>query len=441
MMKCIIENDLSELKSVGHDSESLTGRFYNAAYQLYKDVSRNFTNEVESYTELEKLKLQFSELEFMKEAVKYNITQEDLVVYISVFVTTLEDNTSTDLNELGNNLYKTLEHKLRFRKKFARKDSVLFTENIIDYDESYYVEGRAVVFTDWFKEKVMAEFELEKVAKEYVPKICKLIKPTDLYKKKLIYSEQLSESVERIGKIISREKLEELQNRLSENGLPKGVTIMLHGYPGTGKTETVQQLAMQCNRDIYMVDISSIRNKYVGESEKNLKSIFEEYRKAVRINKNYPILLFNESDALIGKRITVDRSVDQMENSMQNILLQELEKFDGILFATTNLLTNLDKAFERRFLFKLKFEKPGIEARESIWKEKLPELNENEILQLAGQFEFSGGQIDNIVKKTILEKALGGCVTFDQILKFCEEETFMNGNNNNSLGFRILSKD
>ena len=269
IIRCITENDLSGLK-VAPDTESLTAKFYATAHYLFKDLSRNFTSAQDFYKELEKLKHQFSELAFMKEALHYNITEEDLVVYFSVFVDAIEGDNATDLNNLANNLYKGLDHKLRFRKKFMKKESFLFTENIIEFDENYYVEGKAVVFTDWFKEKVLAEFELENVAKEYTPRVCTVIKPAAVYAKKLYYTDELKDNVEKIKNIIREDKLNEIQEQLTKNGLTKGITVMLHGYPGTGKTETVQQLALESGREIYMVDIANIRNKYVGESEKTL---------------------------------------------------------------------------------------------------------------------------------------------------------------------------
>lgn len=90
---------------------------------------------------------------------------------------------------------------------------------------------------------------------------------------------------------------------------------------------------------------------WVGESEKNIKGIFDDYKQKVKQSVKAPILLFNEADAIIGKRqVGAERAVEKMENSIQNIILQEIEQLDGILIATTNLAENMDKAFERRFL-------------------------------------------------------------------------------------------
>ena len=112
------------------------------------------------------------------------------------------------------------------------------------------------------------------------------------------------------------------------------------------------------------VNISEIKSMWVGESEKNIKAIFDRYRVVAKQSKRIPILLFNEADAVIGKRKEgAERSVDKMENSIQNIILQEMESLEGIMIATTNLVQNMDSAFERRFLYKVKFEKPELAQR------------------------------------------------------------------------------
>ena len=138
-----------------------------------------------------------------------------------------------------------------------------------------------------------------------------------------------------------------------------------------------------------------------------------------------PILLFNEADAILGVRMEgAQRSVDKMENSLQNIFLQEMEQFSGILIATTNLTKNLDKAFERRFLYKICFTKPTLEIRSKIWQTMIPEIKSEEALRLAGDFAFSGGQIENVVRKRAVDAILNGCEPdFETMLGYCKEET------------------
>ena len=210
---------------------------------------------------------------------------------------------------------------------------------------------------------------------------------------------------------------------------------------GTGKTETVYQLAKQTGRDIYQVDYSQLRSKWVGDSEKNVKAMFDEYRHLCKGAKRMPILLLNEADALIGKRLeSAERAVDKGENAIQNIVLQEMENFDGILIATTNLTGNIDSAFGRRFLYKIEFEKPDMATRARIWRSMLPSLNNGDATVLSESFPlFSGGQIENVTRKVTVNEVLHGGVTkLDDIIILCEHETMDNSHKGGkSIGFQI----
>ena len=172
--------------------------------------------------------------------------------------------------------------------------------------------------------------------------------------------------------------------------------------------------------------MSKLRNKWVGDSEKSIKSVFSIYRRLCRKSERFPILLFNEADAIFMKRIeNVEHSVDQMNNTMQNIILQEMENLDGILIATTNLVGNLDAAFKRRFLFKIEFHKPDAGVRAKIWKSMIGGLSEADAETLANRFELSGGNIENVARKSSVEYVLTGQQpTIDTLSTFCEEETF-----------------
>ncbi|MCM1311150.1 MAG: ATP-binding protein, partial [Bacteroides sp.] len=204
-----------------------------------------------------------------------------------------------------------------------------------------------------------------------------------------------------------------------------GFCCLFYGAPGTGKTETVYQLARRTGRDIMRVDVDKIKSCWVGESEKNIKALFDRYRNICRDSALAPILLFNEADAVLGVRMEgAARAVDKMENSIQNIILQEMESLEGIMIATTNLTTNLDKAFERRFLYKVRYEKPTVEARAEIWKAMLPDLGDSDARQLAAEIDLSGGEIENIVRKQSVEAILSGreIVDLPALRKLCQAE-------------------
>ncbi|CAL67531.1 ATP-binding protein [Christiangramia forsetii] len=241
-----------------------------------------------------------------------------------------------------------------------------------------------------------------------------------------------------------------MQEILNSKGLPIGFNCIFYGPPGTGKTEGVLQLARKTGRDLMKVDISETKSKWFGDSEKLIKKIFTNYERIRTAQELAPILLFNEADAILSKRSGIsDSNVDQTINTIQNILLKELENFKGIFIATTNLIDNLDKAFERRFLFKIQIDRPDIAARENIWKSKLDFLAPEQYLELARSFEFSGGEIENIIRKIITHEIINAeKIDFKAILGFCRQEKFEKNLNNNIeekkttiLGFQNYKKE
>ena len=236
-----------------------------------------------------------------------------------------------------------------------------------------------------------------------------LIKPETLAEKALFYTAKNAPQVDELHSFLMPDRYNEIRSRMKDSGFRSGFACLFYGAPGTGKTETVYQLARQTGRSIMAVNVPDIKSKWVGESEKNIKEVFDRYRLAVQRSEIAPILLFNEADAIIGiRREGATSAVDKMENSIQNIILQEIENLDGILIATTNLTQNLDPAFERRFLYKICFEKPDASVREKIWHTMLPALSEEQCATLASAYDLSGGQMENVARKFSINAILYG---------------------------------
>lgn len=243
--------------------------------------------------------------------------------------------------------------------------------------------------------------------------------------KSLFYPTRTSQQISELESLLMPEKFNCVQESLTRHGMRKGFACLFYGAPGTGKTETVLQIARKTGRDIMQVDMSQMRDKYVGESEKNVKAVFTRYRRLCQDSDRTPILLLNEADALLSVRLTsVEHSVDQMANAMQNIILQEMENLDGILIATTNLTSNLDAAFDRRFLYKVEFLKPTAEESRHIWQAMLPALTEENARSLASNYDFSGGQIENIARKQVVSNILHDTEELDMSLikSACDQE-------------------
>ena len=248
--------------------------------------------------------------------------------------------------------------------------------------------------------------------------------PEKIAELKLYFSTETRSQLDLLEKCLEERNYVSLRKRLEERCMQRGIAALLYGPPGTGKTESVMQIAKATGRAIYHVDISSTKSCWFGESEKLIKAVFKKYEDICEHSELRPILLFNEADGIFSKRKDSDSSnVAQTENTIQNIILEEMERLDGILVATTNMADNLDGAFERRFLFKVKFEKPTVEARKSIWLSKMPSLADEEAQALAAAFSFSGGEIDNIVRKaTIMEVLDGKGPDLQEIRRLCREE-------------------
>ena len=250
--------------------------------------------------------------------------------------------------------------------------------------------------------------------------------------KQLYYNPREESELKQLEQLLQPNVFQQVQQRLAESGFRSGFACLFYGVAGCGKTETVLQLARSTNRSILRINPNDIQDKFVGESEKNLKNAFDRYRRMVNDahanDEPCPILLFNEADAVFSRRLNkISSSVDQMQNSLQNILLQEMETLPGILIATTNLSENFDSAFERRFIYKILFEKPSPEVASHIWQTMLPNLTANEALQLAEEYHFTGGQIENIARKQQVEYILTGKQSSMADLQgYCKQEFLHN---------------
>jgi SpoVK/Ycf46/Vps4 family AAA+-type ATPase len=289
--------------------------------------------------------------------------------------------------------------------------------------------------TDTAKKDLLSELNI-KGAQNYKKNLVlyEAIKP-----KKMFYNPRETAAIGKLISLLSEENYCKIHDRLDGKGMRKGFACLFSGWPGTGKTETAWQIARETKRNILMVDISETKSMWYGESEKKIKEIFDSYRTAVENSEIAPILLFNEADAVIGKRKELGgstRAVDQTENTIQNIILQEMENLSGILIATTNLTQNMDKAFERRFLYKITFDKPCAESRKGIWNALLPDLQEDNVSELSGRFELSGGQIENIARKIEVDTIInGGDLSMDMLVRYCKDEVQNSFNATTRIGF------
>jgi SpoVK/Ycf46/Vps4 family AAA+-type ATPase len=183
-----------------------------------------------------------------------------------------------------------------------------------------------------------------------------------------------------------------------------GLSALFSGPSGTGKTMAAEVLARELKLDLYRIDLSCVVSKYIGETEKNLKQIFDA------AEMGGVVLLFDEADALFGKRAEVKDSHDRYANIEVSYLLQRMENFQGLAILTTNLKTSLDKAFQRRLRFVVDFPFPDAVQREAIWNRIFPAQTPTERLnsKRLAQLNMTGGNIRNIALNAAFLAAEGG---------------------------------
>jgi SpoVK/Ycf46/Vps4 family AAA+-type ATPase len=203
--------------------------------------------------------------------------------------------------------------------------------------------------------------------------------------------------------------------------LGKGLNVLFSGPSGTGKTMSAEVLATDLSLDLYKIDLSSVVSKYIGETEKNLGRIFREAE-----NANC-ILLFDEADALFGKRSEVKDSHDRYANIEINYLLQKMEEYEGIVILTTNMLKNLDPAFTRRIQYTVEFPIPDERQRGMLWSQVFPmatplasDLNLDFV---AKRFRLSGANIKSIaLQSAFLAASNGGSVEMEHLVNAISRE-------------------
>lgn len=381
-----------------------------------------------------------SNLAFVKAMALYDINVEDKDFPLFILLCTLfvidgdDDIRCHDLDfiyEEGESVWRWAKRDLsQGNHRFLQKKFIEYT------NDDGFADRESFKITDSAKKLLFSEMNLSAMRGSR-PK-GGMLSFESIKLKQLFYNDKERKLVEELAALLDEKNFQGIRDRLKETNFRSGFACLFYGAPGTGKTETVLQIARKTGRDLIQVNISDIKSMWVGESEKNIKGIFDDYRKMVKQSAKTPILLFNEADAIIGKRMVgAEKAVDKLENNIQNIILQEIEQLDGILIATTNLAENMDKAFERRFLYKVKFEKPDLHGRLQIWQTMIPSLNDADASFLAARYDFSGGEIENIARHYTIQSILHGkpADMLKSLVGYCDSERLEGRTPKRKVGF------
>ena len=432
VIRCLKHNEVYQLPS--HKGLDCAGVF-EVLNHWFDDLNDDAIGPKELIEEIHKLFDDNPQVAFGQKVKQLHLDENDELLLIKFcYYLICNDDNDIRFNQMENVFYSIADFTTA-KGELRSGTHKLQKKNLIEHRcDNGIANTTQYQLTEDAKRDLLAELKIT-VTEEHLADV---IEPDQLTPKIMFYTDTVQHQVDELNRFFEPEQYAKIRERMQQRGFRQGFTCLFHGGPGTGKTETVYQLARLTGRSIMTVDVPSIKSKWVGDSEKNIKALFDRYRSLVQRAEKAPILLFNEADAIIGiRKAGAEDAVDKMENTIQNIILQEMETLDGIMIATTNLTENLDSAFERRFLYKIRFDKPDATVRGKIWQQMIPELNASDAATLAEHFDFSGGQIENVARKHAINSILYG--TADEMLpvleSYCRCEQLNNGVTRKRIGF------
>jgi len=416
---------IPDMKPYGDHLEYLQEQFFRMElYQKIASLKQNYEEDSPTIVRLrkrlvqlentisERVKLTKHSLELEHFFKEKHLNDKEQLIFLALLKEEYSggDESVRDMNALIDLISLNDKEKISNRG-LLEENARLIKNEIIDYDEiftpfgglqrSFYINEEVLHnIINQQKKKKKIKVKLETLMKEQ--EIFELIEPKTSLDDVVLHPktrEVLDGLLRQVDKSVAH-LLKEWGIKDKKSGID--ARIIFYGPAGTGKTMTAHSLAKSLKKQILAFDCSKILSMYVGESEKNVRKIFDTYKELCEKSKSEPVLLLNEADQFLSSRSQVSVSgAEKMHNQMQNIFLEQIEKFDGLLIATTNLLETIDPAFSRRFNYKVKFEKPDLTQRKELWKRNMPKnapMADDIDMDKLASYPLTGGQITIVVK-------------------------------------------
>lgn len=455
--KALVKNEIKE--SYKDFLEYLKDEFLKVElYQRFAFVKSNFyklkiKDEINLVEKNIKDRLKISKIKnTLNEIYKENsLNKKEQLIFLALLKEEYTiDNESSNLRELNYLLSLVSDDEFEFKenKKLLDDNSKLIQNNLLEYDEylnSFGEITKSFFISDYFLQKIIdtkpkqnKKIKLQNAIKEQ--DIFELIEP-NTHINDVIMPKATKELLKNILKQQDKKVLERLNKWNIKTSKNIEAKIIFYGPAGTGKTMSALSMAKSMKKAVLSFDCSKILSKYVGESEQNVRKIFDTYKQIAKNCKQSPILLLNEADQFLSTRLDSSSSADKMHNQMQNIFLEQIEKFDGVIIATTNFLESLDSAFSRRFDYKIEFKKPDFEDRLKIWNKFLPKnakFDKDFNIKILAKYELSGAQILMVIKNTALKAAIceDGIFNMKYFLDSIEKELDSSFDKSKIVGFK-----
>lgn len=386
---------------------------------------------------------------------QYNLNDKESLIFTTLlreeYLLNTENSFNRDMHFLLNLISENDKEKTK-NKALLDENSKLLSLNLLEYDEFVNSLGdisRTFYLSDDILQRII---DFKAVKKNKKIKLQSLVKDQNIFEliepniniDDVIMPQNTKDLLESILKQQDKTVLERLQKWGIKTNKNIEAKIIFYGPAGTGKTMSALSMAKAMKKSILSFDCSKILSKYVGESEQNVRKIFDTYKELCDASKQSPILLLNEADQFLSTRVETSSGADKMHNQMQNIFLEQIERFSGVIIATTNFLESLDKAFSRRFDYKIEFKKPDFNQRLKIWEKSLPKeakFDDYFSLDKLAKYELSGAQIVMVIKNTALKAAISknGMFKMKDFLDTIDKELQSSFDKNKIVGFKEIS--
>jgi hypothetical protein len=365
------------------------------------------------------------------------IDKYDMVLLLDVAIESYEDidRGESDMDKLVNEVFSEIRDRVKYKRSIKENTCPLYTLKLVEYSDDDFSFMNYTRLSEESMEMLLGG-AVQTAKKAIKPKFGTLIPPDKIKEEELFYNETEQKQIDTLVNALQKDNYNRIVTTMKSKGATPNFSVLFSGPAGTGKTASCYQIAKLTNRHVYFIDLEKIHSKWVGESAKNVVSLFNEIKEINKYLGEDCVAVFNECDSVLNKRLTADSTVAAEKNGVINNFLQEFEDYKGIAFLTTNLVDNFDTSFMRRILMKFLIKVPEPNVRKKILIKAFDDITPETIDKINNQFNLTGGLISNISKKLMVKTLLDDTINKDEyIMELCEEEFVLSKSDRKPIGF------
>jgi len=394
----------------GNSEDRIMLRMYAHAVLFKSKIT-----DLETWIEISSFYLQYFDIEILKQIRRAKLDRISKAVVLYICVMHAVEGSSTEWRFLSQ-LFS--ENRIEARRLLNSWKSVNWRPIQSELLEvrQYPIGPLVVVPAERIQRKLYGIPGNEVQREGNLPPVLQRIPACHINSRKLFFNPPELAQIDILKGLLKPAIFKKYRRLMETSGKHAGISVLLSGGPGTGKTELARQAARISGRDLLMFNVAEQRDKYFGESEKRIKQVFDYYAELSYNNSLAPILFFNEADSVFQTRSDRDSGTSSTENTIQTILLNELERFEGILICTTNRPDSFDAAFARRFDLRIIIHPPTAPVRLQLLKQLCKNGPVERLTALAEQYSFTAAVLENFYKYYCMHSLINRPTSGDDIV-------------------------